>query len=89
MILDLTLLRRSWLLQQSLLVAGATIGDGGREGWFGSLCCIIAPVYEWEGAPELCSPFQSILLHRCEIKKKPKNRQWINPEAESESNASA
>lgn len=23
------------------------------------------PVLEWEGAPELCSPLQSILLHRC------------------------
>lgn len=28
------------------------------------LCCIIAPMLEWEGAPGLCSPLQSILLHR-------------------------
>lgn len=49
MVLDLTLLRRSRLLQPSLLVAGATIGDGGREGWAGKLLPTIAPVLQhWD-----------------------------------------
>lgn len=89
MILDLTLPRRSRFLQQSLLVAGATMGDRGREGWFGRLRRAVAPVLEWEGAPGLCSALQSILLHRFYIKKEPKSRERTNPEAAIESNASA
>lgn len=86
MILDLTLLRRSLLLQQLLLIAGATIGDGMREGWFGSLCCIISPVSEQEGAPGLCSPLQSILftevkLNRNQKRKKERKGEWTNPKA--------
>lgn len=87
MVLDLTLPRRSQLLQQWLLIAGATVGDGWREG---RVVWQPAPLWAplpWGGKEQQHSALPPIPTSAwISIKEKPppqKNnpRGWIKPEA--------